>query len=208
MTKKKGKAGLRGFKRRRRRKRRSQRRRRKCHLDGTNEQGKIELPSQQKLECWDEHKNVLKLNTLLDRWLLVLYNSSFEALSLSAAPLEGNWRAKSCSHLLIEILCKRQLGKRSTRKCAIGSDMYIYIFDKDASRSLQKLLSFKKNKPNGQQSSELWNGNWWRPCNYERKLLIGPEHTLHRIHKRTSCSLVGKYGWKAVRNHAIWFGFW
>ena len=51
------------------------------------------------------------------------------------------------------------------------------------------------------------NGNWWRPCNYERKLLIGPEHTFHWIHKRTSSSLVGKYGWKAVGNHAIWFGF-
>ena len=51
------------------------------------------------------------------------------------------------------------------------------------------------------------NGNWWRPCNYERKLLIGPEHSFHWLHKRTSCSLVGKYGWKAVGSHAIWFGF-
>ena len=52
------------------------------------------------------------------------------------------------------------------------------------------------------------NGNWWRPCNYERKLFItGSEHTFHWLHKRTSCSLVGNYGWKAVGNHAIWFVF-
>ena len=55
---------------------------------------------------------------------------------------------------------------------------------------------------------EAGNGNWWGPRNYERKLLIGPEHIFHWLNKRTSCSLVGKYGWKAVRNHAIWFVFW
>ena len=43
---------------------------------------------------------------------------------------------------------------------------------------------------------EAGNGNWWRPCNHERKLLIGPEHNFHWLHWRTSCSLIGKYGWK------------
>ena len=54
---------------------------------------------------------------------------------------------------------------------------------------------------------EAGNGNWWRPCNYERKLLIGPEHTLHWIHWRISCSCVGKYGWKTVESkcNVVWF---
>ena len=51
---------------------------------------------------------------------------------------------------------------------------------------------------------EEGNGNWWRPFNHERELLIGPEHWLHW---HPSCSSVGKYGWKAVGNHAIWFFF-
>ena len=52
------------------------------------------------------------------------------------------------------------------------------------------------------------NGNWWRPCNHKRKLFIGPEHTLHWIHRRISCSFVGKYSWK--RWKVVQFGllFW
>ena len=42
----------------------------------------------------------------------------------------------------------------------------------------------------------------------ERKPLFGPEHTLHCLYWRTSCSLVGKCDWKAVGNYAIWFVFW
>ena len=56
-----------------------------------------------------------------------------------------------------------------------------------------KLLSFCRSKT--------------KPSNYERKLLVGPEHNIHWLHKCTSCSLVGHYGWKAVGNHAIWFFF-
>ena len=54
---------------------------------------------------------------------------------------------------------------------------------------------------------ETGNGNWWGPRNHERKLLIGPEHTLHWIHWRISCSCVGKYGWKTVesRCNLVWF---
>ena len=54
---------------------------------------------------------------------------------------------------------------------------------------------------------EAGNGNWWGPRNHERKLLIGPEHTLHWIHWRISCSCVGKYGWKTVesRCNLVWF---
>ena len=37
-------------------------------------------------------------------------------------------------------------------------------------------------------NSEAGNGNWWRPCNNENKLLIGPEHTLHWLQWHTSCS--------------------
>ena len=52
------------------------------------------------------------------------------------------------------------------------------------------------------------NGNWWRSCNHERKLLIGPEHIFHWLHSRTTGPLVGKYGLKAaVGNYAIWFVF-
>ena len=49
--------------------------------------------------------------------------------------------------------------------------------------------------------------NWWIPCNHERKLLIGPEHALHWIHWHTSCSCVGKYGWKTVESscNLVWF---
>ena len=49
---------------------------------------------------------------------------------------------------------------------------------------------------------EAGNGNWWRPCNNENKLLIGPEHTLHWKHYCISCSFVGKYGWKTVESYA------
>ena len=28
---------------------------------------------------------------------------------------------------------------------------------------------------------------------HERKLLIGPEHAFHWLHKRSSCSLIGEY---------------
>ena len=54
---------------------------------------------------------------------------------------------------------------------------------------------------------EAGNGNWWGPRNHERKLLIGPERTLHWIHWRISCSCVGKYGWKTVesRCNLVWF---
>ena len=58
-------------------------------------------------------------------------------------------------------------------------------------------------KPNQMANTlnfEAGNGNWWRPCNYERKLLIGPEHTLHWIRRRISCSFVRKYGWKTVES--------
>ena len=47
---------------------------------------------------------------------------------------------------------------------------------------------------------EAGNGNWWGPRSHERKLLIGPKHTLHWIHWRISCSCVGKYGWKTVES--------
>ena len=43
---------------------------------------------------------------------------------------------------------------------------------------------------------------------YERKLLNGPEHSFCVLHKSTSCSSVGKYPWKAVGNHAIFFDSW
>ena len=47
----------------------------------------------------------------------------------------------------------------------------------------------------------------WGPRNHERKLLIGPEHALHWIHWRISCSCVGKYGWKTVESscNLVWF---
>ena len=38
----------------------------------------------------------------------------------------------------------------------------------------------------------------------KRKVLIGLQHTFHWLHWHTSCSLVGKNGWKAVGNYAIW----
>ena len=66
-------------------------------------------------------------------------------------------------------------------------------------------------KPNQMASRtlnfEAENGNWWGSPNHERKLLIGPEHTLHWIHWRISCSCVGKYGWKTVesRCNLVWF---
>ena len=54
---------------------------------------------------------------------------------------------------------------------------------------------------------EAGNGNLWGPRTHERKLLIGPEHTLHWIHWRISCSCVGKHGWKTVesRCNLVWF---
>ena len=54
-------------------------------------------------------------------------------------------------------------------------------------------------------SFEAGNGNWWGRCNHKRKLLIGSEHTFHWIHWHTSCSLVGKIGWKAVGNYKCWY---
>ena len=41
---------------------------------------------------------------------------------------------------------------------------------------------------NGALNFGSGNGNWLRPCNHERKLLIGPEHTFHWLQWRTSCS--------------------
>ena len=56
---------------------------------------------------------------------------------------------------------------------------------------------------------EEGNGNWWRPFNHERELLIGLslDYQENWLHWHSSCSSVGKYGWKAVGNHAIWFFF-
>ena len=54
---------------------------------------------------------------------------------------------------------------------------------------------------------EAGNGKWWQPFNHERKLLIGPEHTLHWIHWRISCSFKRKYGWKTVDSYVICFDF-
>ena len=82
--------------------------------------------------------------------------------------------------------------------------------NKDTTGSLQKLLSFRYQKPNQMAKRSLnfeaGNGNWWGPRNHERKLLIGPEHTLHWIHWRISCSCVRKYGWKTVesRCNLVW----
>ena len=42
----------------------------------------------------------------------------------------------------------------------------------------------------------------------EKGSLIGPEHTFHWLHRcSTSCSLVGKYGWKAVERMQFGLGF-
>ena len=56
-------------------------------------------------------------------------------------------------------------------------------------------------------SFEAGNGNWWGPRNHEKKLLIGPEHTLRWIHWHVSCSCVGKSRWKIVvsRWNLVWF---
>ena len=51
----------------------------------------------------------------------------------------------------------------------------------------------------GTLNYEAGNGNWWRLCNHERMLLIGPEHTFHWIHWHIS-SCVGKCGWKTVES--------
>ena len=57
---------------------------------------------------------------------------------------------------------------------------------KNTRRSLQS-LGYKKKQT--KWPIELWtleqemdgNGNWWRPCKHERKVLIGLEHTLHSL---------------------------
>ena len=79
--------------------------------------------------------------------------------------------------------------------------------------SLQKLMSFRyqkqKQMANRTLNFEAGNWNWWLPCNYERKLLIGPEHTLHWIHWHISCTFFRKIWFKTVESYAIWFGlFW
>ena len=68
-------------------------------------------------------------------------------------------------------------------------------------------------KPNQMANTlnfEAGNGNWWRPCNYERKLLIGPEHTPYWIHWHIYCSCVEKYVLKTVENRSnlVWIWFW
>ena len=74
---------------------------------------------------------------------------------------------------------------------------------------MKTTINFDPNVVQGHQefppeTIEAGNGNWWQPCNHERKLLIGPEHTFHWLHWRTSCSLIGKYDYKAVESYAIW----
>ena len=46
-----------------------------------------------------------------------------------------------------------------------------------------------------------------QPWAHERKLLIDSEYTFHWLRWYASCSLVGKYGWKAVGNYAFCFFF-
>ena len=55
-----------------------------------------------------------------------------------------------------------------------------YILNKQTKRPIE--LSSRKWKLFFQG-----NGNWWRPCNHERKRLIGPKHTFHRLLWHTSC---------------------
>ena len=69
------------------------------------------------------------------------------------------------------------------------------LFHKDT-RMATRTLNFKAG-----------NGNWWRPYNHEKKLLIGPAHTFHWLHWHTSCSFSGRNGWKLWGNYEIWFGF-
>ena len=60
---------------------------------------------------------------------------------------------------------------------------------KNTRRSLQKLVSLGYKKKQTKWPIELWtlkqemdgNGNWWRPCKHERKVLIGLEHTVHSL---------------------------
>ena len=60
---------------------------------------------------------------------------------------------------------------------------------KNTRRSLQKLVSLGYKKKQTKWPIKLWtlkqemdgNGNWWRPCKHERKVLIGLEHTLHSL---------------------------
>ena len=68
-----------------------------------------------------------------------------------------------------------------------ASDQFRMNFDKDTRSSLQKLLSFRYKKKRMANRTPNFEGGivkWWRPCNHERKLFIGPE--------------LGRYGWKTV----------
>ena len=55
------------------------------------------------------------------------------------------------------------------------------------------MIFWKSNQiANGTLNFGSGNGNWLRPSNHERKLLIGPEHTFHWLQWRTSCSKLRK----------------
>ena len=93
-------------------------------------------------------------------------------------------------------------GSKKTRTPQVRSRNYWVSAIKKPNQMANRTLNF-----------EAGNGNWWRPCNHERKLLIGPEHTFHWLHWRTSCLLVGKYGWKGCGKlcNLVWIfdnGLW
>ena len=57
------------------------------------------------------------------------------------------------------------------------------------SRNYWKCI-IKNQMGNRTLNSEAGNGNWWQPCNHERKLLIGQEHTFPSpIQPSTPCTL-------------------
>ena len=65
----------------------------------------------------------------------------------------------------------------------------VWTFKQDFFRKNCNVIFRKSNQmANGTLNFGLGNGNWLRPCNHERKLLIGPEHTFHWLQWRTSCS--------------------
>ena len=72
------------------------------------------------------------------------------------------------------------------------------------SRNYWVSLSKKtKEMANRSLNFEAANGNWWRPCNHERKLSLDWIHWSNFL--LISRILLGKYGWKTVESHAIGF---
>ena len=93
--------------------------------------------------------------------------------STNSIPTNGRHKALTENSFLdLKNLDKKRVyfEKNITRTPKVRSRNYWVSTIKKPNQMANRILNF-----------EAGNGNWWGPRNHERKLLIGPEHTLHLI---------------------------